>query len=525
MMTLEEIKLTLTELVENELGESVAEMVAMPGSGSSRQYFRIKTDSRSVIGAYNSNAEENEAFYSFSKHFADCRLPVPEVFAVSADRCCYLQSDLGDVTLFNYVDNCLKSGGLDDTTIQLYKKSLDKLVDFQTVGHRGLDYSKAFPTESFDDMSIMQDLNYFKYCFLKEQEEVSFNETRLDNDFQKLAQYILEAPSDFFMYRDFQSRNIMIVDNEPYFIDYQGGRKGPLQYDVVSLLYQVKARIPEETRAQLVDYYKTRLEGIFSPEVKALALLGSPLRYAPVEMTGTKRHSERPKGVEESPINELTESFDKFFPAFVLLRLLQVLGAYGFRGLIQKKLHFMQSIPYAIKELLKVNEQWALPFELPELQSVIGQLDKVLPKYESIEPEVLTVSVNSFSFKNGGVPYDKSGNGGGFVFDCRALPNPGRYDQYKALTGEDNAVIEFLDEKPDTHYFLQNVQMIVFQSIDNYLERGFKNLQINFGCTGGRHRSVFFAQTIGRMIHDNYPMVRVEINHLAQHKNYVYEAK
>lgn len=495
MKTLEEIKLTLAELVENELGESVAEMVAMPGSGSSRQYFRIKTNQRSVIGAYNSNAEENEAFYSFSKHFADCRLPVPEVFAVSADRCCYLQSDLGDVTLFNYVDNCLKTGGLDDTTIQLYKKSLDKLVDFQTLGHRGLDYSKAFPTESFDEMSIMQDLNYFKYCFLKEQEEVSFNETRLDNDFQKLAQYILEAPSDYFMYRDFQSRNIMIVDNEPYFIDYQGGRKGPLQYDVVSLLYQVKARIPEDLRKELIDYYKVKLQEIYSP--KAI----------------------------KSPTNELTESFDKYFPSFVLLRLLQVLGAYGFRGLIQKKLHFMQSIPYALKELLKVNEQWALTFELPELQSVIGRLDKVLPKYESIEPEVLTVSVNSFSFKNGGVPYDKSGNGGGFVFDCRALPNPGRYDEYKALTGEDNAVIEFLDEKPDTHYFLQNVQMIVFQSIDNYLERGFKNLQINFGCTGGRHRSVFFAQTIGRMIHDNYPMVRVEINHLAQHKNYVYEAK
>lgn len=495
MKTLEEIKLTLAELVENELGESVDEMVAMPGSGSSRQYFRIKTNQRSVIGAYNSNAEENEAFYSFSKHFADCRLPVPEVFAVSADRCCYLQSDLGDVTLFNYVDNCLKTGGLDDTTIHLYKKSLDKLVDFQTLGHRGLDYSKAFPTESFDEMSIMQDLNYFKYCFLKEQEEVSFNETRLDNDFQKLAQYILEAPSDYFMYRDFQSRNIMIVDNEPYFIDYQGGRRGPLQYDVVSLLYQVKARIPEELRKELIDYYKVKLQEIYSPNAK------------------------------KSPTNELTESFDKYFPAFVLLRLLQVLGAYGFRGLIQKKLHFMQSIPYAIKELLNVNEQWALPFELPELQSVIGRLDKVLPKYESIEPEVLTVSVNSFSFKNGGVPYDKSGNGGGFVFDCRALPNPGRYDQYKALTGEDDAVIEFLDEKPDTHYFLQNVQMIVFQSIDNYLERGFKNLQINFGCTGGRHRSVFFAQTIGRMIHDNYPMVRVEINHLAQHKNYVYEAK
>jgi len=513
MLTLEEIKKTIAELIEN-LGEKVLETVAMPSSGSSRRYFRVKTDKRYLIGAHNLNIEENDAFFSFTKHFHSCGLPVPEILAVSPSKEIYIQTDLGDVTLFHHVEDCLKNGNFDNITIELYKKSLNKLVDFQIIGHQDLDYSKAFPTPAFDEMSIMEDLNYFKYCFLKEQEEISFNETRLDTDFQRLAKYILEAPSDFFMYRDFQSRNIMIVDNEPYFIDYQGGRKGPLQYDVVSLLYQVKARIPEELRAQLIDYYKNRLAEI------------SPLRFAPVEMTNEKnRHSERLKGVEESPAHDLIESFDKYFPAFVLLRLLQVLGAYGFRGLIQKKLHFMQSIPYAIKELLKVNEKWSLPFELPELQSVIQQLSIVLPKYENIEPERLTITVNSFSYKNGGVPFDKSGNGGGFVFDCRALPNPGRYVEYKKSTGEDADVIEFLDDKPDVHYFLQNVQMLVFQSIDNYLERGFKNLQINFGCTGGQHRSVFFAQTVGRMIHENYPMVNVEINHLAQHISHVYEAK
>lgn len=514
MLTLEDIKKTIAELIET-LGEKALETVAMPSSGSSRRYFRVKTDKRYLIGAYNINIEENDAFFSFSKHFKACGLPVPEILAISPDKNVYIQTDLGDDTLFNHVENCLKNDKFDAETIDLYKKSLEKLVDFQTVGHKGLNYSKAFPTPAFDEMSIMDDLNYFKYCFLKEQEEISFNETRLDVDFQRLAKYILEAPSDFFMYRDFQSRNIMIVDNEPYFIDYQGGRKGPLQYDVVSLLYQVKARIPEEIRAQLIDYYTQKLNEI------------SPLRLtAPVEMTQTQdRHFERPKGVEKSPTNEFTESFDQYFPAFVLLRLLQVLGAYGFRGLIQKKLHFMQSIPYAIKELLKVNEQWTMPFELPELQSVIQQLNIVLPKYESIEPERLTITVNSFSYKNGGVPYDKSGNGGGYVFDCRALPNPGRYAEYKKMTGEDADVIEFLEDKPDVHYFLQNVQMLVFQSIDNYLERGFKNLQINFGCTGGQHRSVFFAQTVGNMIHENYPMVRVEINHLAQHISHVYEAK
>ena len=498
MLTLEEIKKTIAELIET-LGENAVEITAIPSSGSSRRYFRVKTDKRYLIGAYNINIEENDAFFSFSKHFHECGLPVPEILAISPSKEIYVQTDLGDVTLFHHVENCLKNGSFDQNTIDLYKKSLDKLVDFQTIGHKGLDYSKAFPTPAFDEMSIMEDLNYFKYCFLKEQEEVSFNETRLDADFQRLAKYIMEAPSDFFMYRDFQSRNIMIVDNEPYFIDYQGGRKGPLQYDVVSLLYQVKARIPEEIRVQLIDYYKQQL-------------------------TTKACHSERseePQHVQQV----LIKSFDKYFPAFVLLRLLQVLGAYGFRGLIQKKLHFMQSIPYAIREIMKACDNWSLPFELPELQAIIKQFGVLLIKYESVEPERLTITVNSFSFKNGGVPYDKSGNGGGFVFDCRALPNPGRYVEFKQKTGEDIEVQEFMDNKTDTHYFMQNVQMLVYQSIDNYLERGFKNLQINFGCTGGQHRSVFFAQKIGELIHENYPMVNVEINHLAQHISHVYDAK
>ena len=493
MLTLEEIKKTIAELIET-LGENAVEITAMPSSGSSRRYFRVKTDKRYLIGAYNINIEENDAFFSFSKHFHECGLPVPEILAISPSKEIYVQTDLGDVTLFHHVEDCLKNGSFDQNTIDLYKKSLDELVDFQTIGHKGLDYSKTFPTPAFDEMSIMEDLNYFKYCFLKEQEEISFNETRLDADFQRLAKYILEAPSDFFMYRDFQSRNIMIVDNEPYFIDYQGGRKGPLQYDVVSLLYQVKARIPDELRKELIDYYKQKL-------------------------------NEVPRACGARNDNGFVCCFDKYFPAFVLLRLLQVLGAYGFRGLIQKKLHFMQSIPYAIREIMKACDNWSLPFELPELQAVIKQFGVLLKKYESIEPDRLTITVNSFSFKNGGVPYDKSGNGGGFVFDCRALPNPGRYMEFKKSTGEDLDVIEFLEDKPDVHYFLQNVQMLVYQSIDNYLERGFKNLQINFGCTGGQHRSVFFAQKIGELIHENYPMVNVEINHLAQHISHVYEAR
>lgn len=488
MRTFDDIKEVFNELTNNMLHETIVNFTNLPSSGSSRKYFRITTKTRSVIGTYNPNIEENVAFFTFSKHFLERGLPVPEVFAVNDAKDIYIQSDFGDNTLYNYVERCLKNGYYDDETVELYKKTLEHLIDFQTNGHNGLDYSKAFPTACFDKMSILDDLNYFKYCFLKINEEISFNETRLNADFQRLADFILEAQSDFFMYRDFQSRNIMVKDNAPYFIDYQGGRKGPLQYDVVSLLYQVKACIPAEIREQLLAHYLTNLE----------------------QKSGNKTCG---------------KDFMRFYPAFILLRLLQVLGAYGFRGLIQKKLHFMQSIPFAIKELLRQEENWNLPFDLKELRSAIKQLKNVLSKYEHAEPEALTVTINSFSFKNGGIPNDSSGNGGGFVFDCRALPNPGRYQEFKKSTGEDADVMDFMDSYQDTHFFLQNVQMLVFQSIDNYLERGFKNLQLNFGCTGGQHRSVYFAQKIGETIHENYPMVNVKINHLVQHKNHVYEAK
>ena len=486
MENIQSIKDKLISLINNNLSKNIVDIKMLPASGSSRIYFRILTETKTYIATYNSNIEENTAFFVFTNHFRKNNLPVPELIAVSDDKCCYLQSDFGDISLFDYVKKCVKNNKYDEETICLYKKSIDNLVDFQIKGHDNLDYSVAYPSPSFNKTSIIDDLNYFKYYFLKVNEEINFNETRLNHDFQQLADYAMEAPANFFMYRDFQSRNIMVKDNETYFIDYQGGRKGPLQYDIISLLYQVKAQLNTELRNELLLHYKDRLSSYLD-------------------------------------IEEI--QFDKYYNTFVLLRLLQVLGAYGFRGLIQKKQHFIESIPFALKELIFLKDNLVFPFEINELSNVLNQLESLLPKYQHIESNKLTVVVNSFSYKNGGIPEDRSGNGGGFVFDCRALPNPGRYEEYKKLTGEDIEVQNFLNEKEEVHQFFDRTQNIICQSIDNYLERNFKNLFVNFGCTGGQHRSVFFAQKTALSLHKKYPNIKVVLNHVVQHKNYVYETE
>ena len=465
------------------IGETPKDILPIAESGSARKYFRIITDKRSLIGTYSSNIEENEAFLSFSKHFHDLELNVPEVFAVNEEKTCYLQSDFGDDNLFAHVQKALVaagpstgSGTLGENVIELYKKALSHLVKLQVLGHQGLDYSKAYPTERFDRQAIIDDLNYFKYYFVKPHEEIDFNETRLGKDFEAFADFVSQAPCDFFMYRDFQSRNIMVKDSELYFIDFQGGRKGPLNYDVVSLLYQVKAQIPQAIRDELVGYYKTELSQYMSPEAV---------------------------------------KFDTYQPYFVYLRLMQVLGAYGFRGLIQKKSHFIESIPYALHEIEALSKATPLS-AYPELQSVISQLNKLDAKYAAvIAPPAgkLTVTINSFSFKKG-YPADFSGNGGGFVFDCRALPNPGREPEFKTKTGRDWEVIDYLMAKPPVHVFLDHVKGIVGQSVDNYRERHFSNLMVSFGCTGGQHRSVFFAQTIYEWLKATYPDIHLKLNHI-----------
>ncbi|MBQ6101595.1 MAG: phosphotransferase [Bacteroidales bacterium] len=481
-----DIQNILAELTRS-IGETPKDILPIAESGSARKYFRVITGDKSLIGTYSSNIEENEAFLAFSKHFHDMGLNVPEVFVVNEEKTCYLQSDFGDDNLFAHVQKALiassgpstGSGTLatySENVIELYKKALSHLVKLQVLGHQGLDYSKAYPTERFDRQAIIDDLNYFKYYFVKPHEEIDFNETRLGKDFEAFADFVSQAPCDFFMYRDFQSRNIMVKDGELYFIDFQGGRKGPLNYDVVSLLYQVKAQIPQATRDELVDYYKAELSQYINPEAV---------------------------------------KFDTYQPYFVYLRLMQVLGAYGFRGLIQKKSHFIESIPYALREIEALLK--AVPLtKYPELQNVINQLNKLDAKYAAlIAPPAgkLTVTINSFSFKKG-YPTDFSGNGGGFVFDCRALPNPGREPEFKTKTGRDWEVIDYLMAKPPVHVFLDHVKGIIGQSVDNYRERHFSNLMVSFGCTGGQHRSVFFAQTIYEWLKATYPDIHLKLNHI-----------
>ena len=484
MKNKQEIRETIINLTDKYLTEKIVDIKLLPASGSSRVYYRISTENGSFIATYNSNIEENIAFLDFSKHFEDVGLPVPKIISVNDEKDCYIQSDLGDISLFSYIQNCIKNNSYDENTIELYKQAITNLVDFQIKGNENLDYSVAFPSPSFDRISVIDDLNYFKYYFLKVNDEINFNESRLNADFQRIADFIMEAPADFFMYRDFQSRNIMIKDNRTYFIDYQGGRKGPLQYDIISLLYQVKAQLPNDLRNKLLSHYKNALS-----------------KYVNIEEI----------------------EFDKYYNAFILLRLLQVLGAYGFRGLIQKKQHFIESIPFALKELILLKDNLNFPFETKELTNILNQIEILLPKYQPAENEKLTVVVNSFSFKNGGIPEDRSGNGGGFVFDCRALPNPGRYEEYKKLTGQDSEVQDYLKQYDEVHHFLKSTQAIVFQSVDNYIERNFKNLFVNFGCTGGQHRSVFFAEMTAQVLHQKYPHIKVVLNHLIQNKYYIYE--
>ena len=465
----------IIQLFENQFNEKVETFEMLPPSGSYREYCRLKNKNRSVIGALNTDVKENTAFLSFTNHFRKNGLPVPEIFAVSSDLKKYLQEDLGNTTLFDFLSSTREKEGFSENIVAEYKKVLEELPKIQIIAGKELDYSVCYPRAAFDKQSMMWDLNYFKYYFLK-LAKIQFDEQALEDDFQLFSNYLLSASSGFFMYRDFQSRNVMLKEDEVYFIDYQGGRQGALQYDLASLLYDGKADIPESVRSQLFQFYVNELK-----------------KYMTVD----------------------EEKFTAYFKGFVLIRIMQAMGAYGFRGFYEKKEHFLKSIPYALKNLELLLEGVNLPVELPELFNVLEQLihSEVLKEIGQVKTN-LTVRVTSFSYKKG-IPADPSGNGGGHVFDCRAINNPGRYVEYKKLTGKDLAVQEFLEQKSEIGIFLNSVKVLVNQSVKNYLEREFTHLSVSFGCTGGQHRSVYSAEKIAEHLKNNFP-VNVVLVHREQ---------
>jgi len=429
------------------------------------------------MGVYNADERENKAFLSFSRHFFQQGLPVPEILFENLENNIYLIEDLGDETLLSFLTKTRKNSEFPDSAMAVYKAVIDKLPEFQIQGGKGLDYSACYPRAAFDQQSMMWDLNYFKYYFLK-LAKIPFDEQHLEDDFQTFTDFLLEADRDYFLYRDFQSRNIMIKNGQPYFIDYQGGRKGALQYDLASLLYEAKTDIPQQAREELLEYYLQQV-ALFIPFDRA--------------------------------------KFLKYYYGYTLIRLLQAMGAYGFRGFYEKKPLFLQSIPGAIKNLEWLLENAPLDIKIPALKAVLKDLTKSeeLRKIGKPTENKLKVSISSFSYRRG-IPADETRHGGGFVFDCRAIPNPGRFDQYKSLTGKDKEVIEFFSQHVEAEYFLENVFKLIDMSVEEYKERSYNNLMVNFGCTGGQHRSVYSAEQLQKHLKQKYPDIEVQIRHREQ---------
>ena len=426
--------------------------------GSGRAIVRLTGGGFSAIGILYPVREENLAFLEFSRHFRRHGLPVPEIYAEDLSLGAYLEEDLGDTTLFEFLGRNRSGDVIASEAIEAYRKVVAALPRFQVEAARDLNYKVCYPRASFDRQSIAWDLNYFKYYFLR-LSGVPFNEQALEVDFGRLTKFLLGASHDYFLYRDFQSRNVMLRGGQPFFLDYQGGRKGALQYDIASLLFDGKADLPPRLRQELLDLY-----------------LDCVAAYIPVER----------------------EAFMHFYYAFVYVRILQALGAYGFRGFYERKTHFLESVPYALKNLRWLASQVKLPMALPALMEALQGIS-ASEKLQSLaaSAEGLTVRVFSFSFHRQ-MPADEAGNGGGFVFDARSLPNPGREEQFKQLTGKDAEVIGYLDRQASVHQYLSAVLSLVDASVGSYRSRGFKNLMVSFGCTGGQHRSVYLAEQLAK---------------------------
>lgn len=464
-------------------GHEADRIEKLPQSGSDRIYFRIYSGDETFIATYNDNVRENRTFISFTFHFRHKSLPVPEIYAISDDTRIYIQQDLGTESLLDK----LAEHGHNGYVYGLFQKSLSELARIQILGDHGLNYDWCLTAKEFGKQAILSDLLYFKYYFLDTLKQPYDKQAMLD-DFEALSNYLTRTPYKYFMFRDFQSRNIIVKDDKVHFIDYQGGMHGALQYDVASMLWQAKAELSDEWKNNLLQYYMDQVD----------ALLPQPINRS---------------------------AFVHQYNGYVLIRLLQVLGAYGFRGFFQRKAHFLSSIPLALRNLQWFVQHMDLGIDLPEFSKALQVIvdETMIKRFEPVtadEETPLLITINSFSYKKG-IPTDQTENGGGFVFDMRGILNPGRFEEYKVFCGKDKCVIDFLEQRTRMQDFLNSVFDLVDISVEDYIRRGFKSLQINFGCTGGQHRSVYAAEQTARHLRNKYK-VKVELKHTNE-ENWVRE--
>jgi UPF0042 nucleotide-binding protein len=467
----------ISDLYKSWSGKEQKQLDVLPQSGSERRYFRLHDENNSVIGTYGANVKENETFIYFSNHFQKKNLPVANILAVNDTTTAYLQEDFGDISLLNI----LEKEGFSDRVYSLFKKSLEALAELQVKGDAELNYNLCLTNAEFGKQAIMADLLYFKYYFLDALRR-PYDKQKLIDDFEALSNYLTHTEYKYFMFRDFQSRNIMVKEASVNFIDYQGGMKGAPQYDVASMLWQARANLPDDWKEHLLIDYMNAFED----------LIRSPLD----------------RNIFRSQYN-----------GYVLIRLLQVLGAYGFRGLFERKAQFLTSIPLALQNLKWFFENQSLGISVPEFGKVLSLCisDEVIGQFtplQATEQTPLVVTICSFSYRKG-ILQDESGNGGGFVFDCRGIANPGRIQEFKTMHGRDKSVMDYLEQQTRMSEFLNSVFDIVDISVEDYIHRGFESLMVSFGCTGGQHRSVYAADALARHLRNKFK-VKIELKHCVQ---------
>ncbi len=457
--------------------EPVVSIEKIPQSGSIRIYFRIITSTKSFIATHGINIKENQAFIHFSRHFKNCDCPVPKIFTVNKDGTVYIQEDFGDVSLLDK----LEEHGYNSYVYALFQQSLSELAHLQIKGDENLDYSYCITSKEFGKQAILSDLLYFKYYFL-DALQIPYDKEKMLDDFEKLSDYLSHADHKYFMFRDFQSRNILIETEKVHFIDYQGGMKGALQYDVASMLWQAKANLPDEWKNKLLDHYMDCVEEILDKEIDRARFINQ-------------------------------------YNGYVLIRLMQVLGAYGFRGLFERKAHFLTSIPLGLKNLQWFLQNKQIGISLPEFERLLKLIvdDEVISRFEPLQANdetLLVVDINSFSYKKG-IPDDKNNNGGGFVFDCRGILNPGRIEEFKKQSGRDKDVKDYLEQQTKMPGFLNSIFDVVDITVEDYIRRNFSSLMVSFGCTGGQHRSVYAADAMARHLRNKFK-VKINLHHIEQ---------